>query len=261
MDPLASVSEIDSADETRSREIGSREVIAKAILDFPDSLAILTSFQREGLVVLDLVLGIAPRTPVLTIDTGRLPAATYDIIAEVEKRYNTTVELITPDAAEVESMISLYGRDLFEESVPNRMLCCQLRKVRPLERYMTRNPGISAYFIGLRRGQSETRANVEIVDRSTDPFRISAIADWSAADVARYTRENGLPEHSLYAAGYTSIGCDPCTRAVTAGEGERAGRWWWESEADKECGIHFTADGRAERAVDVLLRDVLSNSK
>ncbi len=256
LDPIASAREIDSA-----RETSAREIIATAVREFSDSLAILTSFQREGLVVLDLVLGVAPRTPVLTIDTGRLPAATYDVIAEVEKRYNTRVELIVPDPAEVEAMISLHGRDLFVESVANRMLCCQLRKVRPLERYMTRNPGISACFMGLRRGQSETRANVDFVDRSTDPFRIHAIADWSADDVLRYTVDHSLPEHPLYAAGYTSIGCDPCTRAVSPGEDERAGRWWWESEADKECGIHFTPDGRAERQVDVLLRDVLAQTK
>ena len=250
LDPVSSSRQIDSA----------REIVSRAIHEFGDGLAVLTSFQREGLVVLDLVLGAAPKTPVLTIDTGRLPAATYDIIAEVEKRYNTKVEFITPDPAEVASMVALYGRDLFEESVPNRMLCCQLRKVRPLERYMTRNPWISACFIGLRRGQSETRANVEFIDRSQEPFRISAIADWSAEDVASYTAANNLPEHPLYAAGYTSIGCDPCTRAVTEGETERAGRWWWESEADKECGIHFSPDGRAERAVDVLLRDVLAHT-
>ncbi len=88
--------------------------------------------------------------------------------------------------------------------------------------------------------------------------KISPLADWTTEDVARYTHEHALPEHPLYAAGYTSIGCDPCTRAVVAGEDERAGRWWWESpEAVKECGLHFSADGRAERTVDVLLREVL----
>jgi phosphoadenosine phosphosulfate reductase len=250
LDPVALAREIDTA----------REIISGAIREFGDGLAILTSFQRDGMVVLDLVLGLAPRTPVLTIDTGRLPASTYDVIADVEKRYRTKVELIVPDPAEVGSMVSLHGRELFLESVANRMLCCQIRKVRPLQRYMTRNPGISAYFVGLRRGQSVTRANVEFIDRSEQPFRISAIADWSADDVARYSIDNALPEHPLYAAGYTSIGCDPCTRAVAAGESERAGRWWWESEADKECGIHFTPDGRAEREVDVLLRDVLTRT-
>ena len=256
LDPVASARDIDSA-----RETSAREIVDSAVREFGDSLAILTSFQREGLVVLDLVLGVAPRTPVLTIDTGRLPASTYDVISEVEKRYDTRVELIVPDAAEVDSMLSLYGRDLFVESVANRMLCCQVRKVRPLERYMTRNPGISALFLGLRRGQSDTRANVDFIDRTTEPIRINAIADWSADDVLCYTLDNSLPEHPLYAAGYTSIGCDPCTRAVSSGEGERAGRWWWESETDKECGIHFTPDGRAEREVDVLLRDVLAHTK
>jgi len=87
--------------------------------------------------------------------------------------------------------------------------------------------------------------------------RISPVAAWSSEDVERYTLENGLPEHPLYAKGYTSIGCDPCTRAIQPGETERAGRWWWELDAAKECGLHFSADGRAERTVDVLIRDVV----
>src|SRR5580704_4997990 len=110
LDPVASATQIDSA-----RETSARGIVDSAVREFGDSLAVLTSFQREGLVVLDLVLGAAPRTPVLTIDTGRLPAATYDVIAEVEKRYDIKVGLIVPDPAEVDSMISLCGRDLFVE--------------------------------------------------------------------------------------------------------------------------------------------------
>ncbi len=210
------------------------------------------------MVILDLVLNAAPGTPVLTIDTGRLPEATHQMIASIEARYGIRVEKIRPDADEVDSMVSLYGRDLFRDSVAHRTLCCNIRKVRPLARRMR---DFAAYFTGLRRSQNEARAGVEYFDREASPVKISPLADWSAADVLAYTREKALPEHPLYAAGYASIGCDPCSRAIAAGEDERAGRWWWEQDAQKECGLHFTPDGRAERTVDILLRDVLRNTK
>lgn len=194
----------------------------------------------------------------LTIDTGRLPEATGRMIALVESRYGIRVERIMPDEDEVESMASLYGRDLFFESVAHRTLCCKIRKVRPLAR---RVRDFGGYYTGLRRSQNESRADIDVFDRSSSPVKISPLADWSAGDVLAYTAEKHLPEHPLYGAGYTSIGCDPCSRAVAAGEDERAGRWWWEQDAQKECGLHFTPDGRAERAVDVLLRDVLRNSR
>jgi len=236
----------------------ARSVIASAIAEFGSTLAVLTSFQREGVVIIDLVMQVAPHIPVITIDTGRLPTATHDMIAAVEQRYGIAVERIVPDGREVEAMVSSYGPDLFYDGVASRSLCCNVRKVRPLAHRLA---GVAAYFTGIRRGQSETRAEINVVDRSGATVKISPLADWSADDVIRYTREFGLPESALYAAGYTSIGCDPCTRAVQPGEDERAGRWWWENDADKECGLHFSPDGRVERTVDVLLREVLSRAE
>jgi phosphoadenosine phosphosulfate reductase len=236
----------------------AREVVADAIREFGSSVIVLSSFQREDVIVTDLVLKAAPATRILTLDTGRVPPATNQIIADVESRYAIAVELIVPDANEVAAMVALHGRDLFRENVPNRMLCCDIRKSRPLARGLS---GVAAYFTGLRRAQAKSRATIEVFDRSGASVKISPLADWTTEDVARYTHEHSLPEHPLYAAGYTSIGCDPCTRSVVAGEDERAGRWWWESpEAVKECGLHFSADGRAERTVDVLLREVLASA-
>jgi len=154
-------------------------------------------------------------------------------------------------------MVQSQGLDLFRDSVAQRMACCQVRKVRPLAKRLEK---AAAFFTGLRRSQSESRADIEVIDRSSTPVKINPLAAWSSQDVYQYTADNRLPEHPLYAAGYTSIGCDPCTRAVTAGEDERAGRWWWETNAAKECGLHFTADGRAERTVDVLLREILERA-
>jgi phosphoadenosine phosphosulfate reductase len=241
----------------------TRETISVAIHEFGPSLAVLSSLQREDVIVTDLVLKAAPQTRVLTLDTGRVPPSTEKIIAEIEARYSITIERITPDPREVEIMVALHGRDLFRDSVPNRMLCCDIRKSRPLARGLK---DLAAFFTGLRRAQAKSRASIDVFDRSGGQVsggqvKISPLADWTTEDVLRYTHDNGLPEHPLYAAGYTSIGCDPCTRAVVAGEDERAGRWWWESpEAVKECGLHFSADGRAERTVDVLLREVLNQA-
>ena len=232
-----------------------------AVAEFGASLALLTSFQREGVVILDLAMQVWSGIPVLTIETGRLPDATHRMIGQVESRYGIRVERIVPEPMEVGAMVSIHGRDLFRDGVPQRMLCCNVRKVRPLARRMH---GVSAYFTGMRREHGGAREDIDVFDRSGAPagmpVKISPLAGWSAADVAAYTVSRGLPEHPLYALGYTSIGCDPCTRAVAAGEGERAGRWWWERDAAKECGLHFSADGRAERTVDVLLRELVSAS-
>jgi phosphoadenosine phosphosulfate reductase len=231
------------------------DIVSAAIREFGPSLAVLSSFQREDVVVTDLVLKAAPHTRVLTLDTGRVPPSTNQIIAQIENRYSIAVERIVPDPREVASIVALHGLDLFRDNVPNRMLCCDIRKSRPLARGLS---GLAAFFTGLRRAQAKSRAAIETFDRSGAQVKISPLADWTTEDVLHYTREHELPEHPLYAAGYTSIGCDPCTRPVVAGEDERAGRWWWESpEAVKECGLHFSADGRAERTVDVLLREVL----
>jgi len=234
----------------------ANQIIGSALREFPNT-AVLTSFQREGVVIVDMVLKQAPRTPVLTIDTGRLPAATFAMMATIEQRYGIEIEHILPDPAEVASMVESQGLNLFRDSYPQRLLCCQVRKVRPLAK---RSAGIGAFFTGLRRAQSESRSEIELIDRSSTPAKVSPLAGWTTEDVQRYTAQNNLPEHPLYAAGYTSIGCDPCTRAVAPGEDERAGRWWWETDEAKECGLHFSPEGKVERTVDVLLREILERA-
>jgi len=137
-------------------------------------------------------------------------------------------------------MVTAHGPNLFYQSPELRAMCCEVRKVRPLQRKLHE---FRAWATGLRREQSDTRAAVRKAEQIDGRIRLSPLADWSAEQVEEYTRQNRLPVHPLYQRGYTSIGCAPCTRAVVAGEGERAGRWWWENQANKECGIHFAADG------------------
>jgi phosphoadenosine phosphosulfate reductase len=231
------------------------EVLAWAMRRYGRRLAIATSFQAGGMVIVDMASRISADIRVFTLDTGRLPAETYRMIETVRERYGIRVEIVLPDAAEIKAMVSQHGLDLFYREVPLRMLCCHIRKVRPLERKLAE---LDAWVTGLRREQSESRAEVDKVQSTDGRVKISPLADWSRAQVEQYTRAHDVPMHPLYAAGYTSIGCAPCTRAVAQGERERAGRWWWELGAQDECGIHFTAEGKAERAVDILVSEVLS---
>ncbi len=221
------------------------KILAWAVETYGDSFAIATSFQKEGMVIVDLATRIAPDLRVFTLDTGCLPEETHRMMETVRERYGIGTEIVTPDAHEVQEMVSIGGQNLFYESVESRRLCCDIRKVRPLERKLST---LRAWATGIRRDQSETRAQTPKVELSATPVKINPLADWTAAQVEEYTRANRVPVHPLYARGYTSIGCAPCTRAVEPGEDQRAGRWWWERDASKECGIHFDPDGELRRA-------------
>ena len=230
------------------------ELLEWAIRRFGNSLGIATAFQAEGMVILDMAARVSPALRVFTLDTGRLPEETYRMIETVRERYGVQVETVFPDATEVEEMIKRHGPNLFYREAPLRSLCCHLRKVRPLERKLKE---FRAWVVGLRRDQNESRADVRKIDESDGRLKLSPLADWSAEQVNQYISANHVPMHPLYAAGYKSIGCAPCTRAVKPDEDERAGRWWWEQDADKECGIHFTPEGKSERTLDVLVNEIL----
>jgi len=236
-------------------DIAAAELLADAHQRYGAAFAIVTSFQSEGMVLVDMAARISREIRVLTIDTGRLPQATLEMIGLVERRYGIGVEVVRPDGREVEAMTASLGQELFRDGVAQRMLCCHVRKVRPLELAL-RN--VRAWAAGLRREQAESRREIPISEESDGKLKLYPLADWSREQVEDYTQRHDVPRHPLYARGYATIGCEPCTRAIRAGEDHRAGRWWWEADAQKECGIHFSADGRAERTVDVLLRQVLS---
>jgi phosphoadenosine phosphosulfate reductase len=250
--------EILAAQLARPLEIASaEEIVAWAVDTYGDRLAIVTSFQYEGMVILDMAARYSKNVRIVTLDTGRLPSETFEMIETVRARYGVQVEMISPDAGEIGAMVHEHGPNLFYESVPLRTACCHFRKVRPLSRKLA---GFDAWLTGLRRSQADTRRSLEKFQTEEERLKISPLADWSAADVEVYTQRHHVPRHPLYAKGYTSIGCAPCSRATAVGEEERAGRWWWETETAKECGIHFTPDGRAVRTVDVLIREILNSS-
>lgn len=229
------------------------EVLQWGISRFGNRFAVVTSFQKEGMVLVDLAAKIG-NVRVATLDTGKLPEATHWMIAEVKRRYGIEVEITRPDPGETSRMVAAHGEELFRREQVLRKLCCQIRKVRPMAELLK---GADAYAVGLRRGQAESREAVEQITEVDGKWKLAPLAHWTAAEVEAYSEANQVPVHPLYAQGYTSIGCDPCTRAVTAGEGERAGRWWWETEGDKECGLHVTPEGRMVRELDVLLGELI----
>jgi adenylyl-sulfate kinase len=229
---------------SRFEAASASEVLSWAFDTFGESFAIATSFQKEGMVIVDLASRISSAVRVFTLDTGRLPQETYQMMETVRQRYGITVEVVCPDHAEVERLVTIHGPNLFYRSVPGRERCCEVRKVRPLERKLET---LKAWAAGLRREQSETRAAVPKVERQRERVKLNPLADWTAQQVEEYISRHHVPVHPLYALGYTSIGCAPCTRAVEPGESERAGRWWWEEDSKKECGIHFGADGSVRR--------------
>jgi phosphoadenosine phosphosulfate reductase len=184
---------------------------------------------------------------VFSLDTGRLPAETYELIAEAERHYGRRLEVVVPRHDTVQSFVAGFGINGFYDSVEARKACCHARKVEPLQRALA---GKQAWITGLRAAQSQTRDMIKVVgfDKANGLVKISPLADWSEREVWVYLRANRVPYNRLHDRNYPSIGCAPCTRAVVAGEDIRAGRWWWESADTKECGLHRRPDGTFVRA-------------
>jgi phosphoadenosine phosphosulfate reductase len=222
-------------------EATAAEVIAWAYANHP-RVAIVASFQAESSVLIHLASQIVERPEVITLDTGRLPEETHSVMESFRDRFDIRLLVQTPDPAEVAELVGEHGPNPFYRSVELRRTCCHVRKSRPLVRALA---GYDAWLTGVRRQQSETRAETAVV--ATDPshagiLKVAPLAGWTKDQVWSHIRAHKLPVHPLYANGYTSIGCAPCTRATTPGEDERAGRWYWETGAVKECGINWQPD-------------------
>lgn len=221
------------------RSASASEVLAWADWQFGASAVIAASFGVEDVVLIDLAAKHAPRLRVFTLDTGRLPSETYEVMEEVRRRYKISIESYFPDRARVEQLEREKGFFSFRQSVQDRQECCAIRKLEPLSRALA---GAPAWVTGLRREQSVTRAGVEVAEVDAAHggiLKLNPLAAWTESQVWDYAREHALPVNALHAQGYPSIGCAPCTRAVAPGEDIRAGRWWWESPEHKECGLHW----------------------
>lgn len=175
---------------------------------------------------------------VFSLDTGRLFQETYDVLQLTRAKYKLPVKIYSPDAAQVEQLVSTKGPNSFFESVDNRKECCFVRKVVPLKRALS---GAQIWITGIRADQSNNRQSMELVewDDAHQLIKYNPLLNWSFEDVENFIREKGIPVNALHKKGFPSIGCAPCTRAIAPGEDLRAGRWWWETSA-KECGLHET---------------------
>ena len=213
-------------------------VLAWALERFHPRIALSNSLQTEDMVVLDIAWRIQPQVRVFTLDTGRLHQETYDMMDRVRDRYGISMDVLFPDAAEVEQMVRTKGLNLFYETVENRHACCGVRKVNPLRKQLA---GLDAWVTGLRRDQWASRTNIQKVEIDAGNrgiVKLNPIADWTQEQLDTYVKVHSVPQHGLYSKGFTSIGCLPCTRPTQPGENPRAGRWWWEQDLQKECGLH-----------------------
>jgi phosphoadenosine phosphosulfate reductase len=216
----------------------AHEVLEAAFSLFGPRLALASSFSVEDCVLMDLALKIEPKARVFTLDTGRLHQETYDVLDRVRGKYGIEVEVFFPAAASVEQLVRLKGPNSFYTSVEDRRECCGLRKVEPLRRALA---GAPAWATGLRRGQAVTRHELSFFELDANNgglVKVSPLCAWSKDEVWAYANEHYVPVHRLHERGFPSIGCAPCTRAIEPGQDERAGRWWWEDPAHKECGLH-----------------------
>jgi len=206
-----------------------------------DKLVYSCSLGSQGMVLIDLIYQNQLDIRIVTLDTGRLPQSTYDLMDAIRERYEHALDVLFPDADEVQNMIHEHGVNLFLKSVENRKLCCQIRKVRPLEKVLH---GMEAWITGRRKDQAKNRAEIAPVE--DDPVyglkKYNPMRNWTEKDVWSYIRKHDLPYNKLHDEFYVSIGCEPCTRAISMGEDPRSGRWWWENqETLAECGLHVSS--------------------
>ena len=213
----------------------------------PGPITFTTSFGVEDQAITHLIATAGLDIAFATLDTGRLFPQTYDVWAQTEARYGIKVLAFLPQTSAVEALLAAQGVNGFYNSVEARKACCEVRKLEPLGRALA---GAQGWVTGLRADQSDHRQGLAFVsfDEARGLIKLNPIFDWTRADAVAFTTANNVPVNALHAQGFLSIGCAPCTRAIADGEPERAGRWWWEDEAKKECGLHVGPDGRLGRA-------------
>jgi phosphoadenosine phosphosulfate reductase len=201
------------------------------------SVAFANSLGAEDMVLIDLIQKNKLSVEAFSIDTGRLPPETYNLIQKVEDKYQFKIKLYFPDHQKVESYVNTNGINAFYNSVDLRKSCCAIRKVEPLNRALKDK---KVWITGMRQEQSQTRFALkeEEFDEVHQSQKLNPLCTWSELEVWAYIKINDVPYNTLHDQFYPSIGCAPCTRAISAGEDIRAGRWWWEDPQNKECGLH-----------------------
>jgi phosphoadenosine phosphosulfate reductase len=194
-----------------------------------------SSLGAEDIVVTHLIHLAGIACGIFVLDTGKLHTETLDLIGRIERRYARSVQVYRPQAEATLRFVRHHGEDAMYQSVDLRQRCCAIRKLEPLSRALA---GKAAWITGLRREQSAARAGVEPIVQEADRVKVNPLHDWTWGDVWHFIALHALDHHPLHDQFYPSIGCAPCTRAIAVGEDFRAGRWWWEDESAKECGLH-----------------------
>jgi phosphoadenosine phosphosulfate reductase len=198
-----------------------------------------SSLGVEDMVITHLLHTLKLQSEVFVLQTGKLHAETNALLQTVQTTYGTDriIRVYEPEAAAANAFVAANGEEAMYKSIELRKACCDIRKMVPLAKALE---GKKAWITGLRREQSNARAEVPGIEQQAERAKINPLADWTNGDVWHYIAANHVPYNALHDQFYPSIGCAPCTRAVTLGEDFRSGRWWWESETAKECGLHVT---------------------
>lgn len=214
-------------------------MLKEAVAEFGSNheITFANSMGAEDMVLTDIIQREQLAIEIFSLDTGRLPTETYDLIAETEQKYNTKLKIFFPQAEAVETYVRAKGINAFYESIELRKACCHMRKVEPLQRALK---GKKAWVTGMRAEQSSTRTDLAFreFDEGNKLEKFNPLSDWTEQEVWAYIRMFDVPYNKLHDQFYPSIGCAPCTRAIAVGEDVRAGRWWWEDPLNKECGLH-----------------------
>ena len=215
----------------------AHEVVATILSRFRGKVALSSSLSIEDQVLTDLVVKEDASTRIFTLDTGRLFPETYTLIDKTNKKYDIKLEVFFPESKSVEQLVAKRGINLFYNSIEDRKHCCSVRKLEPLKRAFQ---GLEVWICGLRSAQSITRLGTPVVeyDFANKLIKVNPLINWSEEEIWNYIKLHDVPYNELHDKGFTSIGCQPCTRAIKAGEEVRAGRWWWEEPEHKECGLH-----------------------
>ena len=218
-------------------ELSIPDVLTLLAEAFPGKLTFSTSFGMEDQVLTDQISKSGVAVTVFTLDTGRLFPETYSTWSRSLERYQLTIDAYYPNAEKIQEFVRAYGPNAFYESVDNRKQCCHIRKVEPLKRALA---GMAVWITGLRAEQSANRSDLPVLewDEVNQIIKYNPLLHWTTNEVSQYINEHNVPYNSLHDKGFVSIGCAPCTRAIRAGEDFRAGRWWWEDQSKKECGLH-----------------------
>lgn len=244
-----SVPSLDIAEDKAFLALGTADIAERlrmAIGALSGHAVFTTSFGMEDQILTHFIVESGLDIDFVTLDTGRLFPETYDVWAMTEAKYKIKVEAFSPNADDIKALYKAQGVNGFYDGVDERKTCCHIRKVVPLTEALK---GADIWISGLRSEQAASRQNLSMIshDEGHDVVKFNPLLDWTKSDMTAFLNETkGVPLNSLHKKGYPSIGCQPCTRAITEGEDDRAGRWWWEND-NQECGLHVGPDGRLTR--------------